>query len=381
MKRNNKHILVINHSCHAGGATVSLRNLLKIIIQDHSEVQFEVVHLDSGPRLAEFNQLCHETNFAIPKPILHRVANKVIRRLTGRHYTSYQLPDTLRNKVLDGQYDCIFVNTVVPLPMVVDWLPSVVPIYCWVHELDNYCHQLFGNDHIRLMTLPITYIACSSAVDKFLTRIKPVRTSMILSECIEADYFENVRKSKLGPTSTLSVGMIGTVDKRKGYDLFISVASKLKSSMLPIQFKWIGYDTGDSVADFQRLIDEHDLRSYIGLVPYQKSSTGAFRDLDVLLLTSREDPNPLVVMEALASGVVPIVQEGTGGAVRHATLAGGFVVEYESVNQMAKSIVSLVNNFDELHERSSKGSTYALDYLHPRSVAQQFVQILFKSDI
>jgi glycosyltransferase involved in cell wall biosynthesis len=376
MNKTLKRILVVNHSCNPGGATVSLRNLLRMTTMKYPWVKFDIVHLDSGPRVEEFHQYCDDSSYAAPKSKFERLANRVINVAYGRHTSRQKLQDSTMRNIRRGYYDCILVNTIVPLTMVQDWLPSNVPIYCWVHELDKYCYQLFGADHIRLLSLPITYVACSDAVDVFLTRINPCRVSTILSECIELEYFENHLRTPLNPTSALSVGMIGTVDIRKGYDLFIAVAGRVKRSGYPIRFTWVGCNSGTSVDDFVRKIDESGLRSYVELIPYQQSSLEILRSLDVLLLTSREDPNPLVIIEALASGVVPIVQNGTGGAVLHAELCGGFIVDYESVDDMETTILSFMNGFGDLHTRSLKASTYAFEQLHPETVAQRFVELV-----
>jgi glycosyltransferase involved in cell wall biosynthesis len=373
-------ILVINHSGHPGGATISLYNLLHYTKQLFNDIIIDIVHLDNGQRVKEFNSLSDEPYFPIQQGRVQRNINRFMKHFCG--YVSYnvKLPDTLLKKIQNKEYECIFVNTVIGLPMVPEWLRLDIPILCWVHELEKVCFQLFGNDTNRLLSLPITYIACSDPVDDFLTRVNPGRKRVVLPECIQCDYFMSERRALKPTNSILSVGMIGTVSHRKGYDLFVKVVTALRNHQRPIQFQWIGYDTGESCQDFIQNIENLGLASRIQLIPYQENSIEVINKLDVLLLTSREDPNPLVVLEAVASGVVPIVQRSTGGAVKIAELTDGVVVDYESIEQMVSAISILSEDFVDLNRRSTAGQNYAAKHLHPFEVVRTFRTLIFLPD-
>jgi glycosyltransferase involved in cell wall biosynthesis len=376
MNNEIRNILVLNHSGHPGGATISLINLLDGLKKREPELKFDVVHLDNGMRVKEFDIYSDNIYFPVEKHKFCILLNRLLSKFDGRNRCNVEFPCEVRERITSRTYDCIFANTAVCLPILSDLNSPSIPTYCWVHELEKYCYNLFGNDLRRLLTLPINYVACSQAVDDFLKHVNVSRSSLILSECISSDYFIHNDVANKMETTSLKVAMIGTVDLRKGYDLFLSVVKSLRTHSTTVQFRWVGYDSGDATADFQSRIINEKLSTFIELVPYSNSSLEALQDIDVLLLTSREDPNPLVVIEALAVGIVPIVQLGSGGAVDHALNSGGIVVDYESTEDMANAILQLAKDFEDLNIRKQACIEYANQHLHPDAVVKSFLALV-----
>ncbi len=112
----------------------------------------------------------------------------------------------------------------------------------------------------------------------------------------------------------LAIGL-GHADLRKGFDLFLQVWRMAQMEPgPPIHLLWIG--------------DIHpEIHAYLGAEMAAASTTGTFHHLprqdgaaawfraaDVHLLTSREDPFPSVVLEAMSAGVPTIAFEEGGGA-------------------------------------------------------------------
>lgn len=81
---------------------------------------------------------------------------------------------------------------------------------------------------------------------------------------------------------------------------------------------------------------------------------------DVFLLPSREDPFPLVAMEAAAFGVPIIAFKGAGGISEHvAKWNAGVVVDYLSIVELAKAVVEYSKNpsLRKLHGENAVKST------------------------
>ncbi len=121
-------------------------------------------------------------------------------------------------------------------------------------------------------------------------------------------------RAKLGLAETdyLVLG-VGFADLRKGFDLFLHIARQVLATRPDIHFVWMG---------------EMHLwtRDYLGAEITTLTATGRFRRLefdndvmpayaaaDLYALTSREDPLPSTVIEALAAGVPSVAFEGAGG--------------------------------------------------------------------
>ncbi|GAA5264932.1 hypothetical protein ACOSOMT5_P1357 [Acidiphilium sp. MT5] len=121
-------------------------------------------------------------------------------------------------------------------------------------------------------------------------------------------------RAKLGLTETdYMVLGVGFADLRKGFDLFLHIARQLLASRPDIHFVWMGemhlwtrdylcaeITTLTATGRFHRLEFENDVMP-------------AYAAADIYALTSREDPLPSTVIEALAAGVPSVAFEGAGG--------------------------------------------------------------------
>ena len=109
-----------------------------------------------------------------------------------------------------------------------------------------------------------------------------------------------------------AVGMCGLAQPRKGADIFFDLSLRLRSH----DFVWIGPwappEADMNGATFERFRNLSLPNFYVtGLVdnPY-----AYLRRLDAFVLTSREDPNPLVVAEALVLGKKVLAFSETGAS-------------------------------------------------------------------
>lgn len=112
------------------------------------------------------------------------------------------------------------------------------------------------------------------------------------------------------PGERLIVGMCGHASARKGADVFLACAATMPMS----DFLWIGaWDPSDAAeniafADHERLRLDNFYLSGPTSNPY-----ALMRHLDVFFLSSREDPNPLVLAEASTLGATILVFSATTG--------------------------------------------------------------------
>src|SRR5207237_517213 len=128
-------------------------------------------------------------------------------------------------------------------------------------------------------------------------------------------------RDELGlPESAFMVIACGTYLLRKGMDWFVDVARKTLSQHADnkdIHFIWIGHGEDHSFSLYYycnwdllqyRVQDNvHFIGERVDLNPY-------FQGADLFLLTSRQDPFPCVVQNAMAAGLAVIAFDGAGGA-------------------------------------------------------------------
>ena len=140
------------------------------------------------------------------------------------------------------------------------------------------------------------------------------------------------------------VGMCGLAQPRKGADIFLDVAVRLPAH----DFVWIGpwappaADTNDGT--YQRFRDLALPNFYVtGLVenPY-----AYLRRLDTFVLTSREDPNPLVVAEALVLGKKAVAFSETGASAGLLARFGYAITGRPDAERIAKVLPGILADGD-----------------------------------
>jgi hypothetical protein len=136
---------------------------------------------------------------------------------------------------------------------------------------------------------------------------------------------------------------VGFGDLRKGFDLFLQIARKMLAARGDLRFVWVG--EVQPVLQAQ-LADEIAVLRQSGrfqLVGFDPAVAGYFSAADVFALTSREDPLPTVVIEAMACGV-PVVAFEQAGAVPEMLLGAraGAVAAFADVDDFAAKLEGLL---------------------------------------
>jgi glycosyltransferase involved in cell wall biosynthesis len=142
----------------------------------------------------------------------------------------------------------------------------------------------------------------------------------------------------------------------KGTDLFVAVARRIRQ-LLPhqqLRFIWIG----DEWYPEARRQLEHDIKlaeleDVVALPGAMKDPTLFFQSLSLLLLPSREDSWPLVMVEAAMEGVPVVCFRGSGGAEQFLSTGGGTAVPYLDVEALAQAAARYLSD-PELMARESR---------------------------
>lgn len=119
------------------------------------------------------------------------------------------------------------------------------------------------------------------------------------------------------PANALFVGGCGSTTRRKVPDLFAKLHTVVHQELpgVPVYLVWVGGDrNGVRFLPLRLAIEMAGLDGVVKFVGTKPNPIEYFSAFDIFALTSREDPFPLVMLEA-ASLCKPIVCfEGSGGA-------------------------------------------------------------------
>jgi glycosyltransferase involved in cell wall biosynthesis len=113
-----------------------------------------------------------------------------------------------------------------------------------------------------------------------------------------------------------------------------------------VYFVWVGLPTGPLHNDLTLDVAKAGLTDRVRFVAPTPDVLRYMARFDLFLLCSREDPYPLVMLEAGLSGVPVVCFDGAGGAAELVEADGGVVVPYLDLLSMAQALQSLIDDPD-----------------------------------
>jgi glycosyltransferase involved in cell wall biosynthesis len=142
------------------------------------------------------------------------------------------------------------------------------------------------------------------------------------------------------PADAVLVTGCGTVDERKGPDLWLDVAKLVLSSGVPdrVLFLWIG--EGPWLPRLREQVRRMKLEGRVLFVGSQENPYPLLSRSTVFTLTSRWDPFPIAVLESMALRT-PVVAFGSGGVAEELGDAG-IICGSGDVREMATHVVRLL---------------------------------------
>lgn len=358
-----RRFLAVTHEATITGAPINLYHLLGWL-RRNTDVEVHTLILRDGPLREWFAE--HGDVTVLDRNVVTKGLGVVQQGLV--HLGSSRAWHPVAKARLTPQlrhlrdFDMAYMNSSTSLA-VAEFLPPTRSVVSHVHEL-QVALRTWTPEHNREMfrTVPDRWIAASGAVrdllvdeiripsDKVLLHHEFIDTKKLLSREVSLRELEATRRSEGIDQDAAVVLGTGTLDWRKGPDLFVQLAAELgRRSDRPVELVWVGGDMGGT--DWQRVRSDIERTGVdnVHFVGLKKDPMPWFAMADVFALTSREDPFPLVCLENATLGT-PIVTYRNGGMPELLEAAGPEaaqgIIEYLDVGAMAKQIMALLSSED-----------------------------------
>jgi|GEM_PF-1082885 len=179
---------------------------------------------------------------------------------------------------------------------------------------------------------------------------------------------------------TLGLG-VGYADLRKGFDLFLQTWRAARRSNPRFHMAWIGDIDPQMKGYLETEIHTAQASGLFHMLGFRSDIEGWFSAADVFVLSSREDPYPTVVLEAMSAGVPTVVFDGSGGipdTVRQHR--AGTVVPLGDVDAAAEAAIALSSHPDRVMERERLADIAAANFSFARYVGQ-LAQLAFPARV
>jgi glycosyltransferase involved in cell wall biosynthesis len=225
------------------------------------------------------------------------------------------------------------------------------------HELDYWMKNRLPKGDLRLaLDQSDHFVACSRAVCRSLVESLGVpadRVSVVYEfipleprETSTVDAARSRVREELGAGSDAEIVCgSGTTDWRKAPDLFVQVARLVRGRLSgrDVHFIWVGGDAeGAEFTQLRHDVEKSGLAGAVHFLGHRPDPRDCFAASDVFILPSREDPFPLVNLEAASEGVPIVCFDGSGGSGEFVEEDAGFVVPYLDVEAMAGRVVEIL---------------------------------------
>lgn len=339
-----KKILIISHDASPGGAQTSILNFSKILNSIGYEIH--IILKQGGSLKEEFEKLgtCYLWNkIDIPNAnFFVKILNKIIN-------LNLFFNSKISKKIIHLCPELCICNTIANHKIVKEFYKTKIKIITWVHEL-SYMFDIIENISIEnpkaLINNTDFFLCASISVQKYLIKTHSVQfeKTYVINEIIN-DKIEGIQRKKL---KSFTVGGCGTLGWRKGSDLFLKVADELvnKLQVKDIYFEWLGAHSSIGLFQFQEEIKKLRLQKFVKSVPFEKNSNDFMKRISLFLMTSREDPFPLVNLEAGIYELPLLCFSGTGGSEEIAIKENIF--KYSDTLSMAKRVKFYKENLSSL---------------------------------
>jgi glycosyltransferase involved in cell wall biosynthesis len=376
-----KKVLFISHDASLTGAPIVLLHFLEWASKS-SKLSCDVLLLHGGPLQERFEQSSKRV-FTLNKKgnkfdFLSRVSRKVLRKIFPVNH-QYIIDKLLLKKLIKQNYSLIYANTVVSSKVGVYLKEHLsLNLICHVHEMNYFIDSFFSDFYRPDIYNKINHFVFVSLLSRnqILDRINiPESNYSMINEFINVNLLNktSVKKEKIIDDLNLQgkfiVGGSGSFTWRKGGDLFIQISRLVKSidPFCEIHFLWVGSVSGDIEVgyDYENSLLNHE--SNLTFIPSTSFPQDYFQLFDLFLLTSREDPFPLVCIEAASLAKPILCFENATGIVEMLPNKTDSILPFLDTQSMAYKIIDLY--YDRLQLKKMSEDIYEVSTKYDVSIA------------
>ncbi len=174
--------------------------------------------------------------------------------------------------------------------------------------------------------------ALSQKEKSALERLKFARSIEILPNGVNANL-----SSKSWKENQNRIVFCSRLEKRKGIDKFIELAFRLRNSNY--KFEVYGPDCGELVFLLEQInkLNLHGILDYKGALQTAEVQQ-MLMEVDLVVLPSKDEPFPMIVLEALAVGTSVLVMPSCGISMELKNFRSFFVSKSENTDGLVKSL-------------------------------------------
>lgn len=389
MEVGQKKILFIGHDANVAGAQYVLLDLLKSLKNQGLETYLLLAQ--GGTLLSKFNEVSEvilwEFQEKIPRKNVYTriIYDKVLKVNKLRKQAFYK---EKYKKIAEIKPDLIFSNTIANGGLLQQLAFLKSPFVVYVHELENSIQKYTSPEDLAYQVQKCThFLAASKEIKRNLsinhsidenrvTVINPfISVDSILEKLKSADK-ASIRKRLNIPNDAVVIGGCGNFEWRKGVDTFLSVANAILNEKKEVHFLWIGIQK--NTVEHQNILydlDKMGIQYNVHVIAPTMDNMDYMACFDIFFLSSREDPHPLVMIEASLNTIPVVCFDKAGGAPEYVDNDERVIIPYGNVVCAKNKLINLIEDKTLRDEIGQKMYQKAFNY-DASMITPQILQIL-----
>jgi glycosyltransferase involved in cell wall biosynthesis/2-polyprenyl-3-methyl-5-hydroxy-6-metoxy-1,4-benzoquinol methylase len=257
-------------------------------------------------------------------------------------------------------FDLIILNTVVTFRAVTQLAESSTPVMWWIHDSNaSYNEGGFGNILPVPMPQNVKIYCGGEYAKKCLLTYYPEYSAENLLYFVP-DYAEMAQAADVYPLDgrggKVVYTVIGMQDKRKGQDILVRAVMELSETEIErSMFLFIGQRSDAETFDLIMSL----CSKYPNNVKYipevgRKDLISIYQQSDCIICSSRDDPMPVFVTEAMMFSKLIICSENTGSAALIHETGGGLTYPNNDPHLLAERIRYVLDNYNAIDDVRAK---------------------------
>lgn len=341
-----QRVLFVSHEATRTGAPKIILNILKHFSAT-CDIQCETILHEGGHLCSEFEKHSSVDCLSLPKQSSAELRKRIVK-LVGREKNNapvLAICNSMESRFIAHELAALDI----PVVMLVHELPSSYSEEEYQSVYDIAQKVIFPVHAVRDAADAKTPIPAAKSLVLSQGLLEPTFGTGITREVA----YSQIRKELGLPENSFVVLGCGTLDLRKGIDHYANIARRVVSNnhcQSPVHFVWVGEGprwTHSAYHYVQLDLDKTPARDYVHFIGERDNVEPYFVGADAFMMSSRVDPFPCVIHEAMATSLPVITFADSGGAPEAIDNGAGFVVPYADYDQAA-NVISLLANQPEI---------------------------------
>ena len=344
-KSGNRRFLLVAHDAHPMGSQYLILHMAKALVEDFG-FAVDMVVLGDGPLLEDYERYA----------TLHMLSGKDARGEKAKTLAAELFTEGVRSAIANTAVTGLFAQVLKEQGFHVISLIHELPITIKYYNLQPHLKSIaeYADSIVFPAKKVLEGFERFSQVSSQQAVICPqglYRKNLIRNK----DQIEKARKdlrSQLGlPENAQIVLCVGHGDHRKGIDLFVDIGMIVIGQMPNTYFLWVGRVE----PDIMKAVESSGFPQHYIFTGHKSQVDIYYAGSDVFALTSREDPFPSVIMEALDVKIPVVAFDEAGGFTDLLSRGGGQLVPAFETDAFARAVTDLLSQPENAHALGVSG--------------------------